>query len=958
MGAPLLFFSPLAVSVGHVVSIAMSHPADTGTRPPYAPFLALSRYWRWVVVGGAVVTVVAFGFISISIRFGEGGSGWPMHDVLHPLLGILLGPVYGTISAVLGTAISEVVTPYTALDGLSPLLGGTAALATGLLAQERRGWKGLWGTMLALQVLYLVHGWGRAIPFDVWVGNTLLVLLALALAGAPPVRAWWRRHLTPSAWSWQTAAALYVLTFVGSAFSILPLWVFGMMTDPLPDQVWMMVTPAIYLERTLFPLLATLLGVALWPALRRGPFSIANQLRYGLPVCLLLTVFFAGRLLVEQAYDDAQAEITRQVRHKSQAAAQAVNDQLRDAAIRLRSQAPSPGTARPGPFFWSIGSVSVGDSSVSSLPAGAQPLVERARGTGRAQYGFVSLPDTTAQSIALAVPTRAAPPVIRVGVLAPSELRGILSIWAGTPGHLYLVTRENTVIAGPDRPTRDTASSSFLNRLRAASSGTAEAARGRYERDVLGALAPLEDLPGDVVVERAREEAYFHVFELLMSMALITLVASGGALAIGVFLSRRVVDPLDRLIDAARRVGNGELDTRVSVDQENELGELARSFNAMTEDLSASVQRLRANDERLRLALNAARMGTWDWTAVPEVVSWSPQTYALLGVPEGHTEDLPTTYLARVHPDDRTQILRRLIAILESETDFEFEHRVRPDRSTVRWVKVKGRVTRAEDGHPQRMSGVIMDITARKEAEHELVAAKEEAEEMSRLKSAFLANVSHEIRTPLTSIIGFADVLSDEATGQQEEVAEKVMRSGRRLKATLDSVLDLSMIEAGEFSLNTRTVDVAEEVRRRTELLRPMAERKDLTFTVDAPEEGPEAEVDPNGLDRILTNLVTNAIKFTEEGGVTVRVSSEPSHVVLTVEDTGIGISEDFLPKLFEAFKQESEGLQREHEGTGLGLSITKELVDLMDGEIAVDSQKGEGTTFTVRLPYRANDEQ
>ena len=472
----------------------MSHPVDTGPRPPYAPFLALSRYWRWVVVGGAVVTVVAFGFISISIRFGEGGSGWPMHDVLHPLLGILLGPVYGPISAVLGAAISEVVTPYTALDGLSPLLGGVAALTTGLLVQERRGWRGLWGAVLGLQVLYLVHGWGRAMPYDVWVGNTLLVLLALVLAGLPPVRAWWRRHLTPSAWSWQTAAALYVLTFVGSAFSILPLWVFGMMADPLPDQVWMMVTPAIYLERTLFPLLATLLGMALWPALRRGLFSIANQLRYGLPVCLLLTVFFAGRLLVEQAYDDAQAAVTQQIRHKSQVAAQAINAKLRHATMTLRSQAPSAGTVVPVSPFRSIECVPVGRPSASSLPAETQLLVDQARATGRAQRGFVSLPDTTAQSIALAVPSRTAPSAIMVGVLAPRELRRPLSIWADTPGHLYLVTRENTVIAGPNRPIRDGDPSSFLDALRAASSGTAEAARG------LDAVSSAAVDGGDLVV--------------------------------------------------------------------------------------------------------------------------------------------------------------------------------------------------------------------------------------------------------------------------------------------------------------------------------------------------------------------------------------------------------------------------------------------------------------------------
>jgi PAS domain S-box-containing protein len=792
----------------------------------------------------------------------------------------------------------------------------------------------------------------------VWFRNTLPITISLVLAAVPAVRAWWRRHLTPTSWSWQTGAALYVVSFIGSAFGILPLWAIGMITDPFPAAVWRDVTLVIYAERTFFPLLATLLGLALWPALRRGPFSVANQLRYGLPVCILLTFFFAGRLFVEQAYDNARTETTRQLRHESQAAARAVDAELDRAATRLRTWASTTGsTAPPARFLWAE-RVPAGPPP-ATLPPAAHALLDSARVTGRVQRGFVPLPDTTAHTVALAVPSRAAPSTVVVGGLAPRVLRQTLAIWEPSPSGLYLVTRENAPVVGPAPPTNDAGRSPLLEALRRTPGATAQAQRGRYEHSVLGALTALPGLPGAIVVERGREDAYFHVFEMLASMALIILLAGGGALAVGFFLSRRVVDPLDRLIDAARRVGGGDLSTRVAVEQKNELGELARSFNSMIRDLSASVRRLRANEERLRLALDAAQMGTWNWTvdANADVLSWSPQTYVLLGVPATRTDTLPQAYLARVHPQDRAQVVRMIAVILQTETDFEFEHRIRPERGEERWVKVKGRVAR-DDGRPQRMSGVVMDVTARKKAERELVAAKEEAEEMSRLKSAFLANVSHEIRTPLTSIIGFAEILAEEASDQQRKIAEKVVASGRRLKTTLDSVLDLSMIEAGEFSLECRTVDFTKAVRRRTDLLRPMAERKGLSFTVDTPDGGPEVYLDPNGLDRILTNLITNAIKFTEEGEVAVRVRANAAHVDLQVCDSGIGIDEDFLPELFEAFKQESEGLQREHEGTGLGLSITKELVDLMEGEIEVDSTKGEGTTFTVRLPYEVKNGQ
>jgi signal transduction histidine kinase len=545
---------------------------------------------------------------------------------------------------------------------------------------------------------------------------------------------------------------------------------------------------------------------------------------------------------------------------------------------------------------------------------------------------------------------------VLVACIGPAKVERTLAIWNPAQSHVYLVDRRYEPMAertGAPPPVHG--SGALVEALLRAPGATAEAARGRYSADVLGAVAPLSGLPGYVVVEQAQARAYVHVFGMLLTMALIILLVCGGALAVGFYVSRRVVSPLDRLIDAARRVGTGDLSVRVPVEQENELGELARTFNAMTGELADSMQRLQANEERLRIALDAAQMGTWNWTANPERILWSPQTYALLDVPRSRRDDLFSAFLSRVHPDDQTKVLERIRAVMDGQTRFAIEHRIRSREGEERWVRLQGRVYRT-DGRPRRMSGVIMDITTRKQAELELKAAKEEAEEMSRLKSAFLANVSHEIRTPLTSIIGFADVLVEEVPEAHRDGAEKIVQSGHRLMQTLDSVLDLSMIEAGEFSLSCRAFDLAAEVRQRAELMRPTAERKGLNLDIEAPESEVKVHLDPNCLDRILTNLLTNAIKFTEEGGVQVRVRTQPSSVVVQVVDTGIGIGDDFQSELFEAFKQESGGLQREHQGTGLGLSITKELVDLMEGDIDVESQKGAGTTVTVRFPYRVSE--
>jgi PAS domain S-box-containing protein len=262
------------------------------------------------------------------------------------------------------------------------------------------------------------------------------------------------------------------------------------------------------------------------------------------------------------------------------------------------------------------------------------------------------------------------------------------------------------------------------------------------------------------------------------------------------------------------------------------------------------------------------------------------------------------------------------------------------------------------------LAGNATGVLDRIEREQELVQAKETAEEASELKSAFLANMSHEIRTPLTSIIGFAEAIGDNAPGASppgengQEVrhfASLIEKSGRRLLDTLNSVLDFSQLEAGSMQVSPTQVNVEDEVDETVDLFRTRAEDAEVALRTRLPDDPVQAYADPEALRRILRNLVSNAVKFTDPGGtVTIRAAETEERVRIEVEDTGIGIDPEFVPHLFDAFKQESTGNERTHEGSGLGLSVAHRLVNLMHGSIDVDTAKGEGTCFTVRLPQEA----
>ncbi|MDT0631478.1 PAS domain-containing sensor histidine kinase [Rubrivirga sp. S365] len=371
---------------------------------------------------------------------------------------------------------------------------------------------------------------------------------------------------------------------------------------------------------------------------------------------------------------------------------------------------------------------------------------------------------------------------------------------------------------------------------------------------------------------------------------------------------------------------------------------------ALRAQVRRRVEALRASEARYHTLVDRASDAVFVHGLDGEDAELNRAARAIMGVAEGEAAPPLIGSVAEADRPLARDHMRRLQAVGNARTDLRV---VLPDGSE-RLLEFESQVI--DVGGTQRVLSLGRDVGARRDYERGLVEAREAAEETARVKSAFLANMSHEIRTPLTAVIGFADLLMDEVDRDARGLVEAIETGGRRLLATLNSVLDLARLDAHTEALRPVPLDVVGHVEGSATLLRPAAEARGLRLDVVAPDGPVPATLDAGALDRILTNLVGNAVKFTERGGVTVEVGVCPDDaaVVLRVADTGIGISKDFLPSLFDEFRQQSEGDARSHEGSGLGLAITQRLVDLMGGTIATESAPGVGTTFTVTLPRGA----
>ncbi len=380
-----------------------------------------------------------------------------------------------------------------------------------------------------------------------------------------------------------------------------------------------------------------------------------------------------------------------------------------------------------------------------------------------------------------------------------------------------------------------------------------------------------------------------------------------------------------------------------------------RQFVGVLRDVSErkhAEARLRATQERLDRAFSGTSDGLWDQDLVTGDVWYSPRFKEMLGYRGDAFPNVLDSFASHLHPDDADATRAAVDTHLEERRPYDVEYRLRTRSGSYIWTQARGQALWDDDGKPISMSGSIMDISDRKQAERALIAAKEQAEESNRMKSEFLNMMSHELRTPLTVVLGYLPLLKKaEAMPPAEmivEMARDMGQAGAHLLQLINDLLDLSKIEAGKMTLQCEDVDLGEIVETVVGQLKHEAEKKGLVLRSRV--DSLEVHVDPLRMCQVLINLAGNAIKFTEEGQVSVDAGRSAAGVELTVSDTGIGISEQDLPSIFDRFRQVDSSSTRRVGGTGLGLAITKSLVELHGGTIEAASRPGEGSVFTIHL--------
>jgi PAS domain S-box-containing protein len=343
------------------------------------------------------------------------------------------------------------------------------------------------------------------------------------------------------------------------------------------------------------------------------------------------------------------------------------------------------------------------------------------------------------------------------------------------------------------------------------------------------------------------------------------------------------------------------------------------------------------------------------------VIAANPALGRMLGITPEALRGRPLEHL--LHPADRgrdgtaEQELGRL-----ERSDYQSDRRLLREDGGVIWARLSVSALPGQSGKVERVV-MVEDVTASKNAERALRAARLEAERASRAKGEFLATMSHEIRTPMNAILGSAELLTDtEMSERQAQYLDAIRTGGEQLLSLIDDVLDFSKIEAGRVDIENAVVDLASLIGKVQGLFTSQARRKriELKCTVD-PDLPTQVRGDATRLQQILSNLVGNAIKFTEGGIVYIRVhnveqpSPEHAHILFEVSDTGVGMGEDTLQRLFRPFTQADGSTTRRYGGTGLGLSIVKQLVELMGGEIGAESMPAVGSTFWAQIPFEVH---
>jgi len=393
--------------------------------------------------------------------------------------------------------------------------------------------------------------------------------------------------------------------------------------------------------------------------------------------------------------------------------------------------------------------------------------------------------------------------------------------------------------------------------------------------------------------------------------------------------------------------------------------ELLKHREHLEELVKERTEELNQVATQLKLAVHAGGVGVWDYDIVNNIIQWDDKMYELYGLNKSNFGGAYEAWQKGLHPDDRVQGDLEIQMAITGEKEFDTEFRVVWPEGTIRIMKAQAIVQRDDDGNAIHMIGTNWDITAIRQAEADIILARNEAENANKAKSEFLANMSHEIRTPMNAVLGYTELLGNTLVDQtQKDYINSIKSSGRSLLTLINDILDLSKIEAGKLELEYDFIDTYSFFSEFEKIFSLKVSEKGLKFILDITSGTPHGiYIDEARVRQIVFNLIGNAIKFTSEGQITLKVfienpqvvnyskekSEELIDLIIEVMDTGIGISKELQEAIFEPFVQERD--YKHYGGTGLGLAITHRLTVLMNGTINLKSELGKGSTFTVRIP-------
>jgi PAS domain S-box-containing protein len=355
-------------------------------------------------------------------------------------------------------------------------------------------------------------------------------------------------------------------------------------------------------------------------------------------------------------------------------------------------------------------------------------------------------------------------------------------------------------------------------------------------------------------------------------------------------------------------------------------------------------ERLRLT-ERLTLATRASGVAVWEWDLATDELIWDDNINMLLGLPAGTGPPTHETYIQALHPDDRDRAVAEMRAAAVNATPLDVECRIVHPNGQIRYIRALATVVSDPQGAALRMVGATWDLTEMRQLHADALAASE-------AKSQFLATMSHEIRTPLNGVLGMAQAMAAYPLSADQRARLDVIRdSGQSLLAILNDILDLSKVEAGQLVLEAVNFDLGRLLAGAHATFSSIADDKGLRFTLDLGDAAGTYCGDPTRVRQVVSNLISNALKFTTDGEVRITAHLGDSGLLIAVSDSGMGVPQQALTAIFNTFTQADATITRTHGGTGLGLAISRRLARLMGGDIAVESQKGAGSIFTLHLP-------